>query len=119
MARFFFHYWDGSGYRMDCEGSELPDANAAYMEAFETAQQLAIDLIREGSNAMRPQMEVNDATGRRVFELPFSEVLGVRSAPSDTAAIWRRSRLAAADVKTQVAEARSALDSLREALSKF
>ena len=75
MPVFYFHYWDGCLLTEDTEGSEHDDVCHAYIEAYETVEGLAIDLIRDHRSATRGRIDVVDESGRRVFHLPFSEVL--------------------------------------------
>jgi hypothetical protein len=75
MRRFYFHYWDGDVLTKDSEGSEHDDAHGAYLEAFDTVETLAIDLIRDHRSAMQGRIEVVDGLGRCVFDLPFAEVV--------------------------------------------
>lgn len=117
MTRYFFHLWTGAAYERDDHGSDLPHVEAAYMEAFEAAQDLAIDLIRSRENAALRRFDVVDEQGRIVFELPFTEVVGTRASKHPVMETLLRGRALAADVAEQVVVARQNLDHLRLLLS--
>jgi hypothetical protein len=59
----------------DREGLDLPDLDAAYMEAFEAAKEMWIEAIRDMRNPMRQSFEVADAAGNILIVVPFGEVL--------------------------------------------
>ena len=103
MPRFYFHYWDGHVLTEDSDGSEHDDVHGAYIEAFDTAEALAIDLIRNHRNAVEGRIDVVDDLGRGLFELPFSEVLAAGSASNRTAWMRKRTRTAAESVRRPVA----------------
>lgn len=119
MARYFFHYWDGEAYLTDTEGSELRDANAAYLEAFESAQQLAIELIRDHRGVNGARLDVIDEHGSRLFDLPISEAIGGRPAPHHMLARWQCGRASAEDLNTQINAAREALTSISQLLRRL
>lgn len=116
MARFYFHHWCGRERLIDREGSELTDAESAYMEAFEAARELTIDLIRNRKSVFPHRFDVADELGRVLFELPFSEVVGGRAKPHRMEAALERSRALVADVTSEVEKARETLANLRRSL---
>ncbi len=73
MPRYFFHIHDGQDYP-DAEGTELPDLQAARVEAFRTSGELLRG--HEGSAEFWSgddwTMNVMDEGGRPVFTLRFS-----------------------------------------------
>ena len=75
MPQFFFNFRDESGLDPDREGLDLPDLDAAYMEAFEAAKEMWIEAIRDMRNPMRQSFEVSDAAGNTLIVVPFGEVL--------------------------------------------
>lgn len=76
MPRFYLHLWNGEEFMLDEEGDDLESAEAAYLEAFEAAKEMAIDLIRSRLDVTAYRFDVTDQVGCALFELPFSEVLG-------------------------------------------
>ena len=76
MPRFFFHLRGGpNGLSLDDFGVSLPDADAAYLEAFQTAKEMSQEWLRKGRNPRDYAFEVVNASGELVLELPFSEAL--------------------------------------------
>jgi hypothetical protein len=98
MPRFHLHLWTGTEHVTDQEGDELESVEAAYLEAFEAAKEMAADLIRSHSDVARYRFDVVDGAGRSVFELPFTEVLGKSSKP-------RRAPIAGMDKRKELIEA--------------
>lgn len=119
MARFYFHLATGEDYERDEVGSEHSSANEAYLEAFETAQQMAVDLIRERRNPGRHRFDICDEQGRVVFQVPFTEIVGQRIGPQEATAIAHRGFSLAAEVRHEIVTARAELDSLRAVLKKL
>jgi hypothetical protein len=72
MPRYYFHISYGDGSKLRNEGIELPDADAAWVEATSACG----ELIRDLDGGMKPgdawRMVVKDETGKEVFELEFS-----------------------------------------------
>ena len=76
MPLFFFHLRDSAGCMSeDPEGSEFPDAEAAYLDAYQAARDMAQEWLKKGRNPRGYVFEVVTASGEPVFELPFSESL--------------------------------------------
>jgi hypothetical protein len=73
MARYFFHYWEDHARAGDLDGADLSNAYAAFMRAFETAQDLSAGMSTEEARGRR--IEVVDAGGRVMFDLCFLETL--------------------------------------------
>lgn len=76
MTRYFFHVWLGDVVERDEIGTECPDAEEAYMQAFHAAQDAWVDSVRCRNDPGRHRFEVTDAAGNILFEVPFSEVIG-------------------------------------------
>ena len=74
MARYFFHLISPNEANRDDIGTELASAEAAYLEACETALELSYEMLRERRDPDRHAFEVTDSEGRMVFEIPFAEV---------------------------------------------
>ena len=86
MARYFFHLVSPQGLSKDDIGTDLPNAEAAYLEGCDTALEMSFDMLRERQDPSRHAFEITDGDGRVVFELPFAEV----TRPAD-----RKSRIGA------------------------
>jgi hypothetical protein len=56
-------------------GLELPDLDAAYLEAFEAAKEMWGEAIRDMRNPGRQQFEIADEKGNTLVIVPFREVL--------------------------------------------
>jgi hypothetical protein len=74
MARYFFHLVSPGQCSRDDIGTELPNAEAAYLEACDTAIELSYEMLRERQDPSRHTFEITDSDGHMVFELPFAEV---------------------------------------------
>ncbi len=76
MARYYFHLWTGEDYELDTAGADLPDADHACIEAYRAVGDMCVDNIRARRNLTKHSFDVVDEAGRKLFEVPFSEVLG-------------------------------------------
>jgi hypothetical protein len=85
MGRFFFDLRNGSVLERDELGLELPDVEAAYLEAHRAAIDIWSEACREGRKPDYRCFEIRDSEGRVVVELPFTEALsiGAKSAPAN------------------------------------
>ena len=120
MPRFYLHLWNGAEFVVDLEGDELPNVEAAYLEAFEAAKEMAADLIRSHEDPTTYRFDVVDSAGRAVFELPFSEVLGQprpKRPPSNRPDMKRRRELLAS-VAEEIMIARAVMASARATLER-
>jgi hypothetical protein len=72
MPRYYFHISHGDGSKIRNEGIELPDADAAWVEATTACG----EIIRDLNGALKPgdawRMIVMDETGAEMFHLEFS-----------------------------------------------
>jgi hypothetical protein len=77
MARYYFHYWVDHCLLADPRGSEKANAYAAFVEAFERAQDLSADLegVHDWGGA---RIEIVDGLGRVLFSLPVSEAVAAQ-----------------------------------------
>ena len=76
MPLFFFHLRGGpDGPSLDRDGLDLIDAEAAYLEAHQTALDMAQEWLRDGRNPRGYAFDVANGAGEVVFEVPFSEAL--------------------------------------------
>src|ERR1041384_3062558 len=125
MARYFFHLISPDGPSEDEIGTELPNAEAAYLEACNTALEISYEMLREREDPSRHSFEVTDAKGQIVYEIPFAEVTrpAERRPPNGKihASIERnqqRASRALSELRTNFGRAQSLLTSTRELLSK-
>ena len=63
MARYYFHIREGSLIIPDNEGMELPDTQDAWLEARESAEDVARSAIRSGFSAVPCAIEIADHSG--------------------------------------------------------
>ena len=76
MPLFFFHLRGGpDGLSLDKDGLDLLDVEAAYLEAHQTALDMAQEWLRKGRSPRGYAFEVANGAGEVVFEVPFAEAL--------------------------------------------
>ena len=76
MHVFFFDYCDDDdGRDPDIDGIDFPDIEAAYIDAYHSVIDMWAEARHEGRDLSRYRLEIKDATGTLVMELPFTEVL--------------------------------------------
>ena len=125
MSRYFFHLMSPDGPHKDDIGTDLPNAEAAYLEACEAALEMSYEMLRQRRDPSNYAFDITDAEGHVIFELPFAEV----TRPADRrppignlhASIQRnhqRAAQAAAELRTNVTRTQSLLSSTRELLAK-
>ena len=78
VARFYFHLKTGDTLVEDQDGSELPDYEAARMEALAGARELWAEAIRGGNDVQVEAFVIADEDGRHVMSLPLAEALPER-----------------------------------------
>lgn len=78
MARFYFHLKTGDTLVEDQDGSELPDSEAARMEALIGARELWAEAIKAGSDVQVDAFVIADQDGRHVLSLPLVDALPER-----------------------------------------
>jgi hypothetical protein len=89
MPQFYFHLRDELGLHPDDLGTDFPDVETAYLEAFAGATGLWAQMLREQRDPRRSRFEVANAAGQPLFELLFTEVLetAAKGAPKPTCAL--------------------------------
>ncbi|PZO46210.1 MAG: hypothetical protein DCF16_19260 [Alphaproteobacteria bacterium] len=120
MSRYFFHLWTRDGYEIDDTGIELEDAEAAYLEAFYSAREISIEMLRSKRNATRYRYDVVDCQGRLVHEVLFAEAMGqplAKNPASGFVASASRGCALASDLAREIATARQNLQTCRELLA--
>jgi hypothetical protein len=75
MARYFFHFRQGTSVSADDVGSDFPTVEDAYLSAVQAAQDMWRELLMKREDPLECSFEVVDQRGNEVFTLPFSEVL--------------------------------------------
>ena len=75
--RYYFNLREGEAYVPDDEGLELPDLNAATKAAIHGLRSLIADDVLAGRLPLSTVMEVRDAQGGRVVDLPFRAAVAV------------------------------------------
>src|SRR5262245_21470389 len=75
MPRYHFHLWTGDAYELDVSGLDVADAEAAYLEAFQAAQEICAEMIRERKNPTRARFEITDHKANKLGEVLFSELM--------------------------------------------
>lgn len=129
MPWFFFHLRGGpNSLDLDDLGLELSGIEAAYLEAFRAAKDMAQEWLRSGHNPRQYAFEVVNAAGELLLELPFSEALD-HQAGRRPAMMPRSMRMAkeqgermmrlTTEVAEQVKAAQENLRRSRELLSNF
>ena len=119
MARFYFHLSSGEDYERDEIGSEHADANQAYLEAFEAAQQLAVDLIREHKSPASHRFDICDERDQVVFRVPFTEIVGQYARPFEVRHTVAHNQKLAGELRDEIISARSELESLWTVLKRI
>jgi Domain of unknown function (DUF6894) len=98
MPQFFFDYRDERGnIQHDTDGLDLPDADAAYLEAYRAAIDIWAEARHVGRDPGRGMFEIRNLSGCVVVELPFTEALGFvtmaeprRVRPAPTSLGWSK-----------------------------
>jgi hypothetical protein len=75
MARFYFHFLDGSRLIHDEEGAEFASADQAREEALSSARELLSYAVRSGEDVGADALVVIDDRGNEIALMPFSEAL--------------------------------------------
>lgn len=74
MPHFYFHLHDGKSRLKDRRGAWLPDAEAAWYQAFRNAREIVV-VARSNQLPCREQaLEVEDERGLQVWTMPLAEV---------------------------------------------
>lgn len=75
MPRFFLHIETGDGRVEDPDGSDLPDLNAAHVEALELARYLLSLSVAKGRALDGRTFHICDAAGNVLLTVPFIAAL--------------------------------------------
>ncbi len=82
MPRYFFHLDSPKGRVADPEGLEFDNPDHAWEAARDTARELMRAEPNSDVSWLTCSFVVMDGAGEIVFELPFSQVVEVRSGPN-------------------------------------
>jgi len=74
MARFYFHFLEGTSLATDDEGIELPDLSAAVREAELAARELLAEAIKAKQTKVPEAVIVADNSGKRLHTIPVPVV---------------------------------------------
>ncbi len=120
MSLYYFHLATPDQYLVDDTGIELEDAEEAYLEAFHSAREISLDMLRGRRSARRYRFDVVDGQGSLVHAVLFSEAMGqpvgTKPASGFIAGTSRGSELAS-DLAREIAKARRSLQTCRELLA--
>ncbi|KLK94581.1 hypothetical protein AA309_02810 [Microvirga vignae] len=72
MPLYFLHIRNGDKLEIDPDGMELPDQDAALIEALKVARELLDEVADLGRDAV---IEIADGTGETVLTVPFSDAV--------------------------------------------
>jgi len=75
MSRYFFHVREGSVLHRDTEGQELPDVEAARLEAISSSREMLGERLLHGGSLNNRTIEIADETGHVVDVVNSREVL--------------------------------------------
>ena|SRR6187455_3276375 len=75
MPQFYFHVQDESGYTLDPEGQELPDAEAARREAVSATREILGETLLHGGALNHRTIEIADEDGHVVGRVNSRDVL--------------------------------------------
>jgi hypothetical protein len=75
MGRFYFHIRSGEQVIVDQEGMDLPDVNAARLEALAAARHILADAIRSGKGDTPEAFVIADGNGSELETVPLAMVL--------------------------------------------
>jgi len=122
--RYYFHLRIGQELSPDDLGMDLPDLDSAYLEAFQAAQDMWVELLAQRMDPLIRSFEIADEKGRVVLILPFQEVLDrarkrprrlpeqVRSAQ----ALLERTRTLAGVLRKEISAAKQIMESAQETM---
>lgn len=75
MPLFQLHLRRRSALEVNDQGIDLPDLHQAYLQVFKAIPDIARDMLAAGEDPMACVYVICDGEGRRLMEVPFTEVL--------------------------------------------
>ncbi len=79
MPRFFFHIHNGSGETRDEEGLELPDLEAARLQAIEGIRSILKEEMGRGAIDFGGLIRITDHQDRHLLDVSFASAVEVRN----------------------------------------
>jgi hypothetical protein len=131
MARFFFHFFDGVSLSPDDTGVEIASVELAYLEAAATALGMWGEIVADRLNPLHCCFEIADENDVILLRFEFAELMnsGRSTAPRPSPPIetvccaiadtHRRAQQAKAELRASIAEARQALDEVKDVLGQM
>jgi hypothetical protein len=77
MPRYFFHVFNDD-VTIDEEGQDFTDQALAHARALREARELMAETVRTGRIVLSHRIAVDDAEGRRLFEVTFGDALDIK-----------------------------------------
>src|SRR5258707_14522573 len=78
MARFYFHFLEGTSLATDDEGIDLPDLAAAVREAELAARELLAEAIKTSKSQVPEAVITDDRSGQTLQKIPLADLLPVQ-----------------------------------------
>jgi hypothetical protein len=75
MPRYYFHIRTADAFIRDPDGSDLPDLDAARVEAGHSARHLLAELLRDGEVVDGQVFEISDEAGAVLERVPLRSVI--------------------------------------------
>ena len=75
MPRYYFHLLSPEEDSVDDVGNVFPNAEAAYLGAYEAALDISFEMLRARQDPSRHHFDVRADDGKLLFDLPFADVL--------------------------------------------
>ena len=75
MPRFFFDFSSGGTVVADDVGTEFPSLEEAYLDACRSALEMSFEKLRIRNDPNLDSVEILDAQGQSLMQVPFSDVL--------------------------------------------
>lgn len=79
MSRFYFHVVNGCGETRDEEGVELPDLEAARLQAVSGIRSILRDEVARGELDLRGKIRITDDRDQLLLDVPFRTAVVVRT----------------------------------------
>jgi hypothetical protein len=124
MSHFYFDLVSPSDLSRDEIGTDFPDSEAAYLNAFEAALDISVEMLRARDDPSQHRFVIRNDKDELLFDLPFAEVLRpaerVRPATEVYASLLRhhdRTQKVRSELRAQLTQACSLLQSTRALLA--
>jgi hypothetical protein len=126
MPHYYFHIASPNEFTSDEIGVECRDVEAAYLDAFQGALEISIEMLRQRQNPFVYRFEICNKDGELLLDLPFSEILAPAARPAPTSQLYQslqrhhqRAQKAQGDLKLECEQVRSLLRSTRALLASL